>query len=60
MEPASLKKELKAHAKINLFLSVGKTDERGYHLLNTVFQPLHLADKIIIEQNKIELLVRGF
>ncbi|MEM4134244.1 MAG: 4-(cytidine 5'-diphospho)-2-C-methyl-D-erythritol kinase [Candidatus Micrarchaeia archaeon] len=43
---------LKAYAKINLFLQVGKKDEKGYHLLKTVFQPLDLYDEIIIKETK--------
>ena len=50
MELSNLRKELKAHAKVNLFLAVGKTDEKGYHILNTVFQPLDLSDKIMLEE----------
>mgnify|MGYP001301445297 CR=1 FL=1 len=50
MELSNLRKELKAHAKVNLFLAVGKTDEKNYHMLNTVFQPLDLSDKIILEE----------
>ncbi len=50
MEESSIKRKFKAHAKVNLFLAVGKTDRRGYHIINTVFQPLDLADKIIVEK----------
>jgi len=42
--------EMKAHAKINLFLSVRGKDERGYHPLKTVFQPIDLHDKVIVEE----------
>ncbi len=43
---------LKAHAKVNLFLQVGKKDEKGYHLLKTVFQPLDLYDEVIMKERK--------
>lgn len=43
---------LKAHAKVNLFLQVLNKDEKNYHLLRTVFQPLLLEDKIIIKKNE--------
>ena len=42
---------MKAHAKVNLFLTVGKKDERGYHPLKTVFQPLTLHDNVLVEQS---------
>jgi 4-diphosphocytidyl-2-C-methyl-D-erythritol kinase len=42
---------MKAHAKVNLFLTVGRKDERGYHPLKTVFQPLTLHDKVKVEQS---------
>lgn len=43
-------KTLKAHGKINLFLLAGRRDEKGYHPLKTVFQPLDLCDEIIIKK----------
>ncbi|VVB73611.1 4-diphosphocytidyl-2-C-methyl-D-erythritol kinase [uncultured archaeon] len=44
---------IKAHAKVNLFLSVGPRDERGYHRLKTVFQPIReLHDKVLVEESK--------
>ncbi|MCS7109421.1 MAG: 4-(cytidine 5'-diphospho)-2-C-methyl-D-erythritol kinase [Candidatus Micrarchaeota archaeon] len=43
-------KVLKANAKINLFLHVKNKDERNYHIISTVFQPLELADRIIIKK----------
>lgn len=40
-----------APAKVNLFLAVDKRDERGYHPLKTVFQPMaQLRDKVIVEE----------
>jgi len=42
---------MKAHAKINLFLTVGRKDETGKHLLKTVFQPLTLHDRILVEES---------
>jgi 4-diphosphocytidyl-2-C-methyl-D-erythritol kinase len=37
-------------AKINLFLSVGKKDHRGYHPLRTIFQAISLYDELQIER----------
>ncbi|MCX8202603.1 MAG: 4-(cytidine 5'-diphospho)-2-C-methyl-D-erythritol kinase [Candidatus Micrarchaeota archaeon] len=42
----------RANAKVNLFLHVKNKDEKGYHLLNTVFQPLDLSDRIIIREGR--------
>jgi len=46
-------REMRLHvrcpAKVNLFLSVGKKDERGYHPLRTIFQTVGLEDEIFIE-----------
>ena len=36
-------------AKLNLFLSVGPKDHRGYHPLRTIFQAVSLYDDLIIE-----------
>jgi len=36
-------------AKVNLFLSVGPPDERGYHPLRTVFQAISLGDELVAE-----------
>ena len=36
-------------AKVNLFLSVGKKDERGYHPIRTLFQTVGLEDELFIE-----------
>jgi len=36
-------------AKVNLFLSVGPKDERGYHPLRTVFQAVSLCDDLTVE-----------
>ena len=40
---------LDARAKINLFLSVGPPDSRGWHPLRTIFQEIDLADTITLE-----------
>jgi 4-diphosphocytidyl-2-C-methyl-D-erythritol kinase len=36
-------------AKLNLFLSVGPRDQRGYHPLRTLFQAIDLCDRLEIE-----------
>lgn len=36
-------------AKLNLFLAVGRRDERGYHPIRTVFQAIDLSDTLILE-----------
>ena len=38
-----------ANAKINITLDVTGTDERGYHLLDSVFQSVSLCDIISIK-----------
>ena len=35
-------------AKVNLFLSVGKKDARGYHPIRTIFQAVGLCDELYI------------
>ena len=37
-------------AKLNLFLSVGKKDHRGYHSLRSIFQAISLYDELHIER----------
>ncbi len=37
-------------AKLNLFLSVGKKDHRGYHPLRSIFQAISLYDELHIER----------
>jgi 4-diphosphocytidyl-2-C-methyl-D-erythritol kinase len=37
-------------AKLNLFLSVGPVDHRGYHPLRTIFQAVSLYDELHIER----------
>jgi 4-diphosphocytidyl-2-C-methyl-D-erythritol kinase len=37
-------------AKLNLFLSVGKKDHRGYHPLRSIFQAISLFDELHIER----------
>lgn len=39
-------------AKLNLFLSVGPIDRRGYHPLRTIFQAISLYDELHIERAK--------
>lgn len=36
-------------AKVNLFLSVGPIDGRGYHPIRTVFQAVSLFDELVLE-----------
>lgn len=36
-------------AKVNLFLSVGPRDDRGYHPLRTIFQAIDLCDQIEVD-----------
>lgn len=43
---------IEAPAKVNLVLEVTGTDERGYHLLDTVFQWLTIADILEVEPNQ--------
>ena len=37
-------------AKLNLFLSVGKKDHRGYHPIRSIFQAISLYDELHIER----------
>lgn len=37
-------------AKVNLFLAVGRPDERGYHPIRTVFQAIGLFDELMVEE----------
>ena len=37
-------------AKLNLFLSVGKKDRRGYHPLRSIFQAVSLYDELHVER----------
>lgn len=41
---------IKCPAKLNLFLSVGPRDHRGYHPLRTIFQAISLYDELHIER----------
>lgn len=41
--------ETKAYAKINLTLDITGRDERGYHLLSSVFSEISLADTVTLE-----------
>ena len=38
-------------AKLNLFLSVGPADHRGYHPLRTIFQAVSLFDELLVEHS---------
>lgn len=38
-------------AKLNLFLSVGPIDHRGYHPIRTIFQAISLYDEMFIERS---------
>ncbi len=40
--------EIAAHAKINLTLDITGRDERGYHLLSSVFSEISLADTVTL------------
>jgi 4-diphosphocytidyl-2-C-methyl-D-erythritol kinase len=40
---------LRCPAKVNLFLSVGPPDARGYHPLRTIFQAVDLCDELTVE-----------
>lgn len=54
---------LKAPAKINLYLEVGKLRPDGYHAVRTVMQAVQLYDRLEIsltpEEGEVELLVEG-
>ena len=39
-------------AKVNLFLSVGPVDGRGYHPIRTVFQAVSLFDELVLEPSE--------
>lgn len=41
---------VKCPAKVNLFLSVGPRDERGYHPIRSVFQAVSLFDTLTLER----------
>lgn len=43
---------IRCPAKLNLFLSVGPIDHRGYHPLRTIFQAVSLYDELHIEPAK--------
>lgn len=44
--------EIKANAKINLYLHITKTREDGYHEIDSVFQSIDLFDYITLEKAK--------
>lgn len=39
----------RCHAKVNLFLAVGKLDHRRYHPIRTIMQTVSLADELEVE-----------
>lgn len=41
-----------SHAKINLFLNIVGKRADGYHLLESLFAPLHLADEVSVEESR--------
>ncbi len=47
-----MKSEIKAFAKVNLFLDITGKLENGYHTLNTVMQQIDLYDIITVEINE--------
>lgn len=44
-----MKSEIKAYAKVNLFLDITGRLENGYHTLNTVMQQIDLYDNVTVE-----------
>ena len=42
--------ETKAYAKINLTLDITGRDERGYHLLSSLFAEISLADTVVVTE----------
>ena len=42
--------KVSANAKINLTLDIVGTNEKGYHLIDSVFQSISLADNIVIKK----------
>lgn len=44
-------------AKLNLFLSVGPPDNRGYHPLRTIFQAISIFDELEIEQSEADAFI---
>ena len=44
-----MKSEIKAYAKVNLFLDITGRLENGYHTLNTVMQQIDLHDDIMVD-----------
>lgn len=44
-------------AKVNLFLSVGAKDARGYHPIRTIFQAVSLYDELVIEDGVSETTI---
>ncbi|MBQ8304385.1 MAG: 4-(cytidine 5'-diphospho)-2-C-methyl-D-erythritol kinase [Clostridia bacterium] len=45
--------KVSANAKINLTLDIVGTNEKGYHLIDSVFQSVSLADKIKIKKAQV-------
>lgn len=55
----SLTYTTKAYAKVNLYLEVVGLADNGYHLLNTVFQPLDICDSVSLEQSRCSRGTKG-
>lgn len=47
----------RAYAKINLSLEVLNTDEKNYHLVNTIMVPINIYDEIELENNDEIIIV---
>lgn len=47
----------RAYAKINLSLEVLNTDEKNYHLVNTIMVPINIYDEIELEKNDEIIIV---
>jgi 4-diphosphocytidyl-2-C-methyl-D-erythritol kinase len=48
---------LKSHAKVNLFLKIGKKLKSGYHNIQSVMQPIQLHDKISFEKLSEDVII---
>lgn len=47
--------EIKANAKINLFLDIKRRREDGYHEIETIYQSISLSDKLTIDIRQREI-----
>lgn len=52
-----MKKVLKAYAKVNLGLHVGRKTKKGYHLIDTLIDVIDLYDEITIEDIDEDIIV---